>query len=92
MEMPFMQEYMKDEDFVPIPVERETYYYLPPEEPPRPMLEAPLEIPTIEGLGEFLLAIYAKHVLGLGPSSAWWTIPRCWRTTRPRPERGRRPR
>eukprot|EP00090_Calanus_glacialis_P013101 TRINITY_DN21726_c0_g1_i3.p1 TRINITY_DN21726_c0_g1~~TRINITY_DN21726_c0_g1_i3.p1 ORF type:complete len:2006 (+),score=827.87 TRINITY_DN21726_c0_g1_i3:94-6111(+) len=62
MEMPFMQEYMKDEDFVPIPVERETYYYLPPEEPPRPMLEAPLESLTLEGLGEFLLVIYEKHV------------------------------
>jgi len=62
LEMPFMQEYMHDEDFLPIPVERETYYYLPPEETPKPMLEAPLESLTIEGLGEFLLAVYNKHV------------------------------
>ena len=62
LEMPFMQELMKDEDFVPIPVERETYYYLPPDPPPRPMLEAPLEKLTLEGLGEFLLSVYEKHI------------------------------
>ena len=56
--MPFMQ----DEDFVPIPVGRKTYYYLPPEEPPRPMLEASLESLTLEGLWEFLLAVYEKHI------------------------------
>ena len=62
IEITFMQEYMKDEDFVPIPVEWETYFYLRPEEPPRPMLEALLESLILEELGEFLLAVYEKHV------------------------------
>ena len=57
-----MQEYMKVEVFVPIPVERETYYYLLPEEPPRPMLEASLESLTLKGLRESLLADYEKYV------------------------------
>ena len=57
-EMPFMQEYMGDTDFVPIPVERETYYYLPPKEPPREKLFAEIESLSFEGLAELLLKVY----------------------------------
>ena len=59
-EMPFMQEYMEDKEFVPVPVERETYYYLPPKEPPRPRLFAEINNLTYEGLAELLLKIYSE--------------------------------
>ena len=57
-EMPFMQEYMGDTDFVPIPVEMETYHYLPPKEPPREKLFAEIESLSFEGLAELLLKVY----------------------------------
>ena len=57
-EMPFMQEYMKDTDFVPIPVERETYDCPPPKPEPRPRLFGEIESLTLSGLGELLLKLY----------------------------------
>ena len=58
LEMPFMQEYMKDTDFVPIPVERETYDCPPPKPEPRPRLFGEIESLTLSGLGELLLKLY----------------------------------
>ena len=58
LEMPFMQEYMKDMDFVPIPVEWETYDCPPPKPEPRPRLFGEIESLTLSGLGEMLLKLY----------------------------------
>ena len=57
-EMPFMQEYVNDQDFVPVKVERETYYYLPPADPPRQKLFAEIESLSFEGLADLLLKVY----------------------------------
>jgi len=58
LEMPFMQEYMNDTDFVPIPVEREIYDCPPPKPEPRPRLFAEIETLTLPGLGKLLLKLY----------------------------------
>ena len=58
LEMPFMQEYMNDTDFVPIPVEWETYDCPPPKPVTRPRLFGEIEALTLSGLGELLLKLY----------------------------------
>ena len=52
-----MQEYMKDTDFVPIPVERETYDCPPPKQQPRPRLFAELSSLSLAGLAQMLLKV-----------------------------------
>ena len=58
LEMPFMQEYMNDTDFVPIPVEWETYDCPPPKPVTRPRLFSEIDSLTLLGLGELLLKLY----------------------------------
>ena len=52
-----MQEYMKDTDFVPIHVERETYDCPPPKPQPRPRLFAELSSLSLAGLAQMLLKV-----------------------------------
>ena len=52
-----LQEYMKDTDFVPIPVERETYDCPPPKQQPRPRLFADLSSLSLAGLAQMLLKV-----------------------------------
>ena len=58
-EMPFLQEYLGDEKFVPVPVEREVYSYLPPPAKPLPSLTGRLDSLTLAGLADTLLDIYS---------------------------------
>ena len=48
---------MKDTDFVPIPVERETYDCPPPKPQPRPRLFAELASLSLAGLAQMLLKV-----------------------------------
>ena len=48
---------MKDTDFVPIPVERETYDCPPPQQQPRPRLFAELSSLSLAGLAQMLLKV-----------------------------------
>ena len=48
---------MKDTDFVPIPVERETYDCPPPKPQPRPRLFAELSSLSLAGLAQMLLKV-----------------------------------
>ena len=57
-EMPFLQEMVKDEEFVPIPVEPEIYDCPPPVPEPRPRLFGEIESLSLKSLGELILKLY----------------------------------